>query len=83
MDPSMAPPDYNAQPPRLPHHTDAYLAADKASMITSTVIAVTVITTLFVIARIFTRQKIMGKMHLDDWLVSISVVSALNYTTYL
>lgn len=40
-------------------------------------IAVTAVSTIFVLARIFTRQKIMGKMHLDDWLVAPSIVRAI------
>lgn len=58
-----------------PHHTPEYLAADKGPVILGVIITLTVISTLFVAARVFTRQKILGKAQLDDWLVVVSVVS--------
>jgi len=70
MDPNMDP---NAKPPLQPHQTPEYLAQDKAPSIVATCIAVSVASTLFVFARLFTRQKIMGKLHLDDYLVASAV----------
>lgn len=73
-DPAGPPPDPNAKPPLLPHHTESYLAENKGPSILAVTITITAVSTVFVLARIFTRQKIMGKMHLDDWLVAPSIV---------
>lgn len=59
----------------LPHHTAAYKADNKGPMIIAVCLAVTVLSTIFVALRVFTRQKIMGQLHLDDWLVIPSIVS--------
>lgn len=67
-------PDPDAKPPLLPHQTPDYLAANKGPTIMAITITVTAVSTIFVMARIFTRQKIMGRMHLDDWLVAPSIV---------
>jgi hypothetical protein len=72
MDPNMDP---NAKPPLQPHQTPEYMAQDKAPSIVATCIAVSVVSTLFVGARLFTRQKIMGKLHLDDYLIASAIVS--------
>ena len=61
--------------PVLPHHTSGYKAEDKGPMIIGVCTAMTILSTIFVALRVFTRQKIMGKLHLDDWLVIPSVVS--------
>ncbi|KAG9253062.1 uncharacterized protein F5Z01DRAFT_172050 [Emericellopsis atlantica] len=66
--------DPNAEPPLLPHQTAAYLAANKAPSIVAVTVTLSAVSTIFVAARIFTRQKIMGKMHLDDWLVAPSLL---------
>ncbi|KAI6778592.1 uncharacterized protein J7T54_003371 [Emericellopsis cladophorae] len=68
-----APRDPNAEPSLLPHHTVSYLAANKAPSIVAVTVTLSVLSTIFVAARLFTRQKIMGKMHLDDWLVASSI----------
>lgn len=59
----------------LPHHTAAYRADNKGPMIIAVCLAVTVLSTIFVALRVFTRQNIMGQLHLDDWLVIPSMVS--------
>ncbi|KAI9898884.1 hypothetical protein N3K66_005345 [Trichothecium roseum] len=58
----------------LPHHTVAYKADNKGPMIIAVCLAVTIFSTIFVALRVFTRQKIMGQLHLDDWLVIPSIV---------
>jgi hypothetical protein len=74
-DPNAPPPDPNAAPPRLPHHTDAYLAETKGPTILATCITLCVVSTMFVAARLFTRQKLMGKLLSDDYIVGASMVS--------
>ena len=34
-----------------------------------------ILSTIFVVARVFTRSTIMGKTHADDWLTVVAVVS--------
>ena len=72
MDPTMDP---NAKPPLGPHMTPSYLAENKGPSIMVTCCTVTALSTLFIFARLFTRQKIMGKLHLDDYLVTLALVS--------
>ena len=72
MDPNMDP---NAKPPLQPHQTPEYMAQDKSPSIIATCIAVSVASTLFVFARLFTRKKIMGQLHLDDYLITSAIVS--------
>lgn len=74
-DPNAPPPDPDAAPPKLPHHTDAYLAETKGPTILATCITLCVLSTVFVFARLFTRQKLMGKMNSDDYMVGVSIVS--------
>ncbi|CAH0047753.1 unnamed protein product [Clonostachys solani] len=52
-----------------------WVAQDKGPSILGVCIAVTVLSTIFVIMRIFTRQKIMGALHLDDYLVVLATIS--------
>lgn len=73
-DPNAPPPDPNAAPPRLPHHTDAYLAETKGPTILATCITLCVVSTMFVAARLFTRQKLMGKLLSDDYIVGASIL---------
>ena len=63
----MAPP-----PPPL---DPALAGEDKGPTITGVSSAVVALSTLFVIARLWVRVKIMRKFELDDWLIVISTVS--------
>lgn len=56
-------------------HGQAYLDQDKGPTILGVMFTMTILSTLFVGARVFTRQHIMGKMHLDDWLTAAALVS--------
>lgn len=48
--------------------------ADKGPTILVTSIVVTVLSTLFVGARLFTRLYLLGKMHLDDYFMIAAMV---------
>uniref|UniRef100_A0A8H7K8U6 Rhodopsin domain-containing protein n=1 Tax=Bionectria ochroleuca TaxID=29856 RepID=A0A8H7K8U6_BIOOC len=52
-----------------------WVAQDKGPSILGVCISVTVLSTIFVIMRLFTRQKIMGALHLDDYLVTLATFS--------
>ncbi|CAG9984040.1 unnamed protein product [Clonostachys byssicola] len=52
-----------------------WVAQNKGPSILGVCITVTVLSTLFVIMRLFTRQKIMGELHLDDYLVTLATFS--------
>ncbi|KAK3291166.1 uncharacterized protein B0H64DRAFT_377928 [Chaetomium fimeti] len=47
---------------------------DKGPAILATSITVTALSTLFVAARLFTRARIIGKLYLDDYFISISMI---------
>ncbi|KAL2174026.1 uncharacterized protein P884DRAFT_250811 [Thermothelomyces heterothallicus CBS 202.75] len=47
---------------------------DKGPTILATTIAVTVLSTLFVGARLFTRIYLLGKMHLDDYFMIVAML---------
>ncbi|KAL2262439.1 hypothetical protein VTK26DRAFT_1342 [Humicola hyalothermophila] len=49
-------------------------AEDKGPGIIATVVAVTVLETLFCAARIYTRGRIIGRLQLDDYLLILSVI---------
>lgn len=55
--------------------TPEMVAQDKGPAIVAAVISVSVISTLFMFARLFVRAAILKKMHLDDYLVVAAVVS--------
>ena len=65
----------------LPHQTPEYMAEDRGTTTISVIISVSVVSTLFVAARIFCRTRFAGKMYLDDWLVIISSVGASRLPT--
>jgi hypothetical protein len=67
--------DTSAKPSRLPHQTDEYLAENLGPGVATVCIVLTSISTIFILLRLFTRGKIMAKLHADDWLASLSVVS--------
>jgi hypothetical protein len=54
--------------------TDGRNAEDKGPAIIATICAVTVLETLFCAARVYTRGHILGRLHLDDYLIMLSVV---------
>ncbi|KAH8173882.1 integral membrane protein [Sarocladium implicatum] len=58
-----------------PHVTPEYIAESRVPIIVGVVVSLTVLSTLFVIARIFTRARLTGSMFLDDYLVIIAAVS--------
>lgn len=51
-------------------------AQDKGPGILATVVVVTVLSTLFCAARIYTRGRILGRLQLDDYLIVLAVVFA-------
>lgn len=57
------------------HHTQAYLDANKGPTILGVILTVSILSTIFVAGRVYTRKKILGALHLDDWLTIVSVVS--------
>ncbi|KLP15110.1 Uncharacterized protein LW94_1955 [Fusarium fujikuroi] len=57
-----------------PHHTQAYLDADKGPTILGLVITVFILSTIFVAGRVYTRKRIIGALHLDDWFTIVAVV---------
>lgn len=48
-------------------------AQDKGPGIIVTILCLTSITTLFVIARLYTRARVLRAAHLDDWLIVVSM----------
>src|SRR6478609_10149393 len=60
-----------------PHHTQAYLDADKGPTILGLVITVSILSTIFVAGRVYTRKRIIGALHLDDWFTIVAVVCSL------
>ncbi|CAM1504818.1 Fc.00g024090.m01.CDS01 [Cosmosporella sp. VM-42] len=56
------------------HHTQAYLSEDKGPVILGVILTVSILSTIFVFARLFTRKKILGSLHLDDWLTIPAVI---------
>lgn len=57
-----------------PKHTQAYLESSKGPVILAVILAVSILSTIFVAGRVYTRKKILGALHLDDWLTIVSVV---------
>ncbi|KAK7941614.1 uncharacterized protein PG986_014001 [Apiospora aurea] len=57
--------------PPLP---DWYLQQDKGPSILAAIITVTVIGTIFTVARLYVRQFIRGKLRVDDYLIFISML---------
>lgn len=53
-------------------------AEDKGPTALGIVISVSALSTVFAAARLFVRGKILGKVHLDDYLIIASVVSYLH-----
>ena len=53
----------------------AVAAQNRGPTILATISAVTAISTVFAIGRVYVRSMIMKKMHYDDYLVIFSVVS--------
>lgn len=47
---------------------------DKGPTILATSIAVTVLSTLFVLSRLFTRGYLLGKLYLDDYFMLAAMV---------
>ncbi|RTE78244.1 hypothetical protein BHE90_007291 [Fusarium euwallaceae] len=56
------------------HHTQAYLDANKGPVILGVILTVSILSTIFVAGRVYTRKKILGALHLDDWLTIVSVI---------
>ncbi|KAL2755541.1 hypothetical protein ACRALDRAFT_1071199 [Sodiomyces alcalophilus JCM 7366] len=52
-----------------------YLAANKGPSILGSTIAVSIASTLFAAARLFVRGRILRQLHLDDYLIIISVLA--------
>lgn len=61
-----------------PHITPEYIAESRVPVIVGVVMSVTILSTIFVIARIFTRTRLTGSMFLDDYLVMIAAVRPLS-----
>lgn len=58
-----------------PHMTPEYIAESRVPLIMGVIISVSVLSTAFVGARIFTRARLTGNMFLDDYLVIIAAAS--------
>ncbi|KAI8274601.1 hypothetical protein K4K60_009537 [Colletotrichum sp. SAR11_57] len=54
--------------------SDAWRAENKGPESLVAIITVTVLSTVFTGARLFVRGKILGKVHLDDYLIIASVI---------
>ncbi|KAG4292397.1 hypothetical protein FPRO06_13650 [Fusarium proliferatum] len=65
-----------------PHHTQAYLDADKGPTILGLVITVSILSTIFVAGRVYTRKRIIGALHLDDWFTIVAVVCSLAFSVF-
>jgi hypothetical protein len=59
-----------------PHITPEYIAESRVPLIMGVIISVSILSTIFVVARIFTRTRLTGNMFLDDYLVIIAAVSS-------
>ncbi|KAF5701745.1 integral membrane protein [Fusarium mundagurra] len=57
-----------------PHHTQAYLDANEGPTILGVIITVSILSTIFVVGRVYTRKWILGALRLDDWLTIAAVV---------
>lgn len=57
------------------HHTQDYLDANKGPTILGVVLTVSILSTIFVVGRVYTRKRILGALHLDDWFTVCAVVS--------
>ncbi|KAF4972243.1 hypothetical protein FSARC_1140 [Fusarium sarcochroum] len=55
-------------------HTQAYLDANKGPMILGVILTVSILSTVFVVGRLYTRKRIIGALHLDDWLTIVAVI---------
>ncbi|KAL1850973.1 hypothetical protein VTK73DRAFT_9567 [Phialemonium thermophilum] len=60
--------------PSQPVITPEFAAQDKGPAIIASICTVTVLETLFCLARLYTRGRILGKLHLDDYLIVLSVI---------
>lgn len=57
-------------------HSEAYLEANKGPAILGIVLTASILSTVFVFGRVFTRKRIIGALHLDDWFTVIAMVSS-------
>ncbi|KAK8087568.1 hypothetical protein PG997_002529 [Apiospora hydei] len=60
--------------PDAPPLPDWYLQQDKGPSILAAIITVTVIGTIFTVARLYVRQFIRGKLRIDDYLILVSML---------
>jgi len=58
-------------------------AQDKGPGILAAIITVSIISTLFVIGRLFVRIKIIEKLYLDDYFIMLSTVRAPSLSTWV
>ncbi|KAF4452103.1 hypothetical protein F53441_5036 [Fusarium austroafricanum] len=63
-----------SSPPPAPSHSQAYLDANKGPTILGIVITVSILSTIFVLGRVYTRKRILGALHLDDWFTIVAVI---------
>lgn len=54
-----------------------YADQNKGPTILATCITMTSLSTIFVAARLFVRARIMGKLHLDDYLIIAAIVRVI------
>ncbi|KAM0201584.1 hypothetical protein ACHAQI_011161 [Fusarium lateritium] len=54
-------------------HSKAYLEANKGPAILGIVLTVSILSTVFVFGRVFTRKRIIGALHLDDWFTIVAL----------
>ncbi|KAH6954756.1 hypothetical protein DER45DRAFT_633158 [Fusarium avenaceum] len=55
-------------------HSEAYLEANKGPAILGIVLTASILSTVFVFGRVFTRKRIIGALHLDDWFTVIAMI---------
>ncbi|KAJ3528286.1 hypothetical protein NM208_g10275 [Fusarium decemcellulare] len=55
-------------------HDQSYLDANKGPVILGVILTVSILSTIFVAGRVYTRKKILGALHLDDWFTIIAVI---------
>ncbi|MBE3048725.1 hypothetical protein IMZ48_40745 [Candidatus Bathyarchaeota archaeon] len=73
-----------AEPPYVPPSEaddPVFAAQDKGPSIVMIIVIVTVLETLFAAARLYVRGRIMRKLQLDDYIITVSVVSLACDTT--
>jgi hypothetical protein len=59
--------------------TPEQMAEDKGPAIIISMSITTAVATMFLAARLFVRARLLGKMHWDDYLITVSLVRTHSY----